>query len=165
MEAAAVRFHDQPVLAPEEIGLESTVADVKRCIYLWTRQFGASAHSQEKTLEFTAGTLCRRVEFIDNQAKTGDPTAATTAPNQHTQRTEVECPQNFSLCESLSKLPDRNHPSEIQQRALHTRAGDPVQRGSIGWNQRTISVCVNTRWDTPTAIRCRDVDRSLTIIA
>lgn len=159
MITATVRFDDQTRVAPKEIGHEPPTTHVERDVDLGSRDTIPVAHGEKQALQITARPLGLGVELVEDQAESGDSTAAAMASQQRAQGDQVDDPQNLGLCEGLPQLPYRYHRGQIKKSALYGGARDPAHRRPISGLEGTVSVRVDSGWTTPTPIRRRHVDR------
>jgi hypothetical protein len=71
VEAAAVGFEDQPLVAPEEVGLQPAALHLEGDVYLWLRQAGLKANVEKHPLELASGVSGLGMDFIEEPAKAG----------------------------------------------------------------------------------------------
>ncbi len=131
VEATAVGLDNQAGVAPKEVRLEPAATDVEGDVDLGRRKPAFAAHAEEHALQFAARPPRLRMKFVKNETKPRNPTTTTAAPKQHAQSSEVDDPQHLGLGERLLQPPHRDDRSQIKQRSLYGRAGDPAHPGRI----------------------------------
>jgi hypothetical protein len=90
VEPAAVCFHDQARVTPEEIDLEAAIPHVEQDVDLGAGETCATAHAEKAPLQLAARTLRGGIQFFENQAQSSDTPAPTTPAKQLAQGRVVE---------------------------------------------------------------------------
>jgi hypothetical protein len=165
VKAATVRFHDQTSIPPEEIWLERAGPDAERDVDLGSRQSCARAHTQEQSLQLTAGSLGVRMDLVEQHAQTSHATPAPASLNQTAQAGVIEQAQHLRLGERLPQFPDWDNGREIQERPCQAGAGNPVERRSIVTCQAMVPMRVDTIRNSSATPGGGHIDRCAIVVA
>ena len=125
MVLVCVEFDGKPLRRPVGVKLVSSGDEVHRRL----RQFLASAHCEEESLEIGAREAG---DAVDDQGltKPGDPTESLTARKQVVDCGKVQQAQAVRVLHRLADEPGVNG-SEVEKGARDGRRGDPLCRGDV----------------------------------
>lgn len=135
VEASAVAFEDQPLGAPEEVGLVAPAADLESYVHLRLGQADLEAEVQEPPLKLTAAALVLRVDRIDQQPEPGYATPPASATNLVAQLLVADQPHRFGLTDRLSQLPRLEHGGLVEQWFFLVIEAPECSRGSVRQNR------------------------------
>lgn len=165
MELATVDFDDETRVPPEEVHLDPAIADVESDIDFGTRQTGISTQAEKSPLQLTTSPLGRRIELFEDKTKSGYSATAPAAANQLTHRGEIENPKHLCLGYDLPQLPLREHSGDVEQGALHGRAGNSSPSRPIGRRNAIVPMSGNTLGGATPSIRRRNIERTVVVLS